>query len=64
MTRVNEARTDFVRRMNTDGSYDSICRYCSRSVAHEPDALKLDESEERHSCPKKRAARRGRSRDR
>ena len=60
MSGHDEPLTDYVHRLNPDGTVDSICRHCCRTVGHEMDELKLDEAEADHIC-KVKSARRKRS---
>ena len=47
--RANEHETQFPRRLNPDGSYESICPRCYRTVARgSSEALSF--AEESHSC--------------
>jgi hypothetical protein len=50
MSQELETGSRFVRRLNPDGTVDSICKSCTEVVAHESDELKLDESEAQHFC--------------
>jgi hypothetical protein len=40
----------FPHRKNADGSYDSICPFCYRTVASQPTEDDLAEDEQRHVC--------------
>lgn len=40
----------FPRRRNDDGTIDSICPICYRTVAHETNPAKLTEMEHAHVC--------------
>jgi hypothetical protein len=40
----------FPHRKNEDGSFDSICPFCYRTVASQPIEADLAEYEQRHVC--------------
>ena len=44
------AQQSFAHRPNTDGSYDSICPTCYRTIATEKKEIDLIERERRHAC--------------
>jgi len=47
---MTDARnTVYVHRRNNDGSFDSICRACSMTVANATDEAMLAEHEKNHS---------------
>jgi hypothetical protein len=40
----------YARRLNKDGSFDSICPKCFATVATERDAASLDDHDRNHVC--------------
>lgn len=44
---------DYAHRKNQDGTFDSICLYCFRTIASAENESDLDASEKRHSCDAK-----------
>jgi len=41
----------YAHRPNEDGTYDSICQICARTVARGMSEAKLSEPETLHNCP-------------
>ena len=41
----------YSHRPNEDGTYDSICHICARTVARSMREAKLEEAEALHNCP-------------
>lgn len=41
----------YVHRQNQDGTYDSICPTCARTVARGWSEERLTEAEAKHKCP-------------
>jgi hypothetical protein len=42
---------NYSHRPNEDGTYDSICHICARTVARGMREAKLEEAETLHKCP-------------
>jgi hypothetical protein len=42
---------NYAHRRNADGSFDTICLHCFRTVASSPTGAALAESETEHRCP-------------
>ena len=40
----------FPRRLNADGSYDSICPRCFLTIARGSSERELDDAEQNHAC--------------
>ncbi len=40
----------FPHLRNLDGTFDSICPYCYRTISHEQSELHLEKSERAHRC--------------
>lgn len=51
----SSADQEFAHRPSPDGSVDSICLYCFRTIALGQSPAALERSEAQHSCPSKRA---------
>ena len=49
-TRQSRQLPRFVHRFNPDGTVDSICTTCAKTVATEPEERALIPSEDRHEC--------------
>jgi len=47
---ANHAEVGFTYRQNTDGTVDSICRCCFRTVARAHDQASLYSAESNHRC--------------
>jgi hypothetical protein len=50
-------REDYAHRRNADGTFDSICLFCFRTIASAEDESELAMNEKRHSCQPKVAYR-------
>jgi len=48
------ADRDYAHKPNPDGSLESICLYCFRTIATGQSAGAMEQLEEQHSCPKKK----------
>jgi hypothetical protein len=47
---VRTYSTEFARRLNKDGTADSICLFCFATVASSPDETELEDAERIHLC--------------
>ena len=47
---MTEFTNSFAHRHKLDGSYDSICKDCVRTIANSRDELDLDKPEQEHVC--------------
>ena len=54
---------DYAHRKNEDGTFDSICLYCFRTIASAKDESDLGVREKRHSCDAKIVCRKIAKRD-
>jgi hypothetical protein len=48
---MSPSTENFSHRPNDDGTYDSICRVCVRTVARGLPEARLGEAETLHNCP-------------
>ena len=47
---MSTEQRNFPHRQNTDGSFDSICRSCLRTIATKTKETELAQEERRHVC--------------
>ena len=47
----SDMATEFAHRQNADGTFDSICLSCDRTVASAQSEAELSKGEKEHSCP-------------